>query len=140
MCSTSLIDAMKHSENMFLKVQDAYSIYLAKVAELNTKCYDDLCASLTKNINNNILEKGMGLKEVVDVLVEAYSDTKEELILVKAKLYYMDGEKYRLIGDQRSYNYFKRRCSEEFRKIKNSELIKQFKEQMGSYLPKKYVK
>jgi hypothetical protein len=140
MSSTILIEAMKHSESMFLKVHDAYAMYLVKVAELNTDCYNDLCVSLTKNINNNILNRDVGLKEVVDVLVGIYSDTKEELIFVKAKLYYVDGEKYRLIGDSRSYNYFKRRCIEEFKKIKNPELVKQFKNEMISYLPKKYVK
>lgn len=140
MHSTDLIEALKHSENMFSKVQDVHLMYLAKVADLNTECYNDLCSSLTKNINVDIRTNNVGLKEVVDVLIGAYTDTKEELIFVKAKLYFVDGEKYRLIGDQRSYNYFKRRCTEEFKKLKTPELIKQFKVEMGAYLPKKYLK
>lgn len=138
--STNLIEVAKHSENMFSKVQNIHLMYLTKVADLNTECYNYLCSSLTKNIKDNIQDKGVGLKEVVDVLVGVYSDTREELILVKAKLYYMDGEKYRLIGDQRSYSYFKKRCGEEFKKLKSPELIKQFQEKMGSYIPKKYAK
>lgn len=133
---SNLIQATKHEESMFLKVQEAYLIYLDKIIELNTGYYNDLHASLTKNINHDIQNNDVGLKEVVDVLVGVYSDAKEEIILAKAKLYYLDGEKYHLIGDQRTYNYFKRRVSEEFKKIKNPELIKQFKDEMGAYLPK----
>ena len=136
---SNLIKAIKYEESMFLKLQDTYSMYLTKVVELNTKCCNDLRGSLTKNINEDAQNNNVGLNEVVDVLVGAYLDVKEGMIFAKAKLYYLDGEKYRIIGDQRSYNYFKKRCAEEFKKIKNPELIKQFKEEMGSYLSKKHT-
>jgi hypothetical protein len=135
--STSFIDALRHNQIAYFKIHNKYISFLKESAEINRACYDDMLL-LKKNINNNSRKEDVGIKVLVDALTGVHSDAKDEFIFVKAQCYYVDGEKYRLFGDERSHKYFKKRCLEEFKKLKNPQLIEKFKEEMGEYLPRKY--
>ena len=81
----------------------------------------------------------MTLKDIVDAGTKAIGKITDGARLTKAMMYYADGERYRLFNDDNTYKYFKRRVIKEYEKIKDPKIIETFKENMRSYLPKKYL-
>ncbi|MFA6073597.1 MAG: hypothetical protein WC758_05805 [Candidatus Woesearchaeota archaeon] len=133
MVATNVSQVMSNSQTIFFKLQGIHKNYLEQVVDLYKEQHEDL----KKYMNRDAHINQVGLKEVVDTFIDICNSAKEEIHFAKAKLYYMDGEKYRLMDDQRSYNYFKKRCKEEFKKITDPEIIQKFKVEFGDYLPKK---
>jgi hypothetical protein len=128
--------ATEYSTATLLETQLAFGKFIENVALITQKNNSELI----KNINTNEYKDGMALKEIVDDLLKIYTGAKDVLSFAKAKMYYADAEKYRIVGENNTYKYLKRQCIAKFEKIKNPELIQKFKEEMGSYLPKKYLK
>ena len=63
------------------------------------------------------------LSDIVDVSISSFQKVKDIAIFGGAYIFFMDGEKYRALNNIRTHSYFKKRCLEEFKKIKVPEVI-----------------
>jgi len=132
----SITVASEYNKKTLLETQIEYDKFVEKAAQITEKNNSELI----KNINGYGYKNDMSLKKIVDNLLEVYDNTKDKVIFAEARIYFLDAEKYKLIGEQHTFKYLKRKCVEKFERIKDPELIQKFKKEMGSYLPKKYLK
>ncbi len=129
-----IIFTASYDPKVLLEIHQLYNKHLNNALEITNRNYFELI----KIIKADEYKDDMNLKGIVDDLLKVYDDAKDVWTFVKAKSYYIDGEKYRGMGEDHTYKYLKRKCVEKFEKIRDPELIQKFKEEMGSYLPKKY--
>jgi len=128
--------AAEYSTKTLLETQLAHNEFVIKTSEITRRNNSELI----KIINTGEYKKDMNLKEIVDAGLKAYDKVSDSARLVRGLMYFVDGERYRLLRDDETFKYFKRKCFQEFKKLSDPEIIRQFKEEMGSYLPKKYQK
>lgn len=130
----TIILAVKYSEKSLLETQIAHGKFVIKVAEITRKNNSELI----KIINSKDYKKDVNLKDIVDKTLKICDTVSDTVRFGRGWMYYIDGERYRAIRDEETFKYFKRKCFQEFKKLSDPKIIQQFKEEMGSYLPKKY--
>ena len=128
--------ATEYSILTLLETRLAHNEFIIKTSDITQKKNSELI----KIINKGELQDDMNLKSIVDSAIKTYDKVSDSARLLRGLMYYADGERYRLLRDEQTFRYFKRKCTQVFKKLSDPEIIKQYKEEMGSYLPKKYLK
>jgi hypothetical protein len=128
--------ATKYSTRNLLETQIAYEKFILEASQITQKNNSELIRSINTDEYNN----HMNLKDIVDTSLKTYDKISDTIRLSRGLMYFVDGERYRLLHDEQTFKYFKRKCIQEFKKLSDPDIIRQYKEQMSSYLPKKYLK
>ena len=76
-------------------------------------------------------------KSIADKVIGVVNVVGDSAHYARALNYYMDAEKYRMLGDNKMYKILKKRCVDEYNCIVTPTIKEDLSKRIATYLPKK---